>query len=498
VTAFAETAAAYETAATATVYSVSSEAGPMALLSQAHTRLRNLVSNGDDDLAPVAEIVRYARYRLATNVLPPAHDSMGIKALADELSDYLEQMDGGTPAHGTTYAAFAALADLLGREITSLAMDTIELLGMAMPEDRMLVLAHRQHVSATSDYLGERGMPTAVTCSSELRLTHQPSVVVCVGPHQFFPAAVWAAARTDTICFVQYPLGRSVAPTGGLFGPAGGLQTPKFRSSGATTPVEDSSDFVTPYEGLLAAGDRVVARRHHLGADTVDAQLLLLEGGYAVWTEVTDGSWMWSVDFTEPSLPVITPATVVSVSIGSHVIFRDQGATRDLVRAIADSRHGAARYREVQRKWKENLRSAIVRAGGYGAAAHEIRLLGATVVNLRSWTNDRSIRPHSRTGFAATCRFVGLDSESDEIWGALTAIKKAHLKAGQSIRKLLEQALIADGGQKLLADGYQHLEVEGLGRLSAYRVVHKHPEHHLVNADVIDEPFVAEERGWQG
>ena len=60
---------------------------------------------------------------------------MGIKALADELSGHLEQMDGGTPAHGTTTAALAALADLLSNETTSLATDTIDLLGIVAPED---------------------------------------------------------------------------------------------------------------------------------------------------------------------------------------------------------------------------------------------------------------------------------------------------------------------------------------------------------------------------
>ncbi len=496
--AFGEASTAYETAATASVYSVSSEAGPVAVLSQAHARLRRLVTNGDDDLSGVAEIVRYARYRLATNILPPDHESLGIKPLADELAGHLGQMDGGTPAHGATFAAFNALGDLLALESTSLAEDTIDLLGMAAPDDRLVVLAHRQHVAATAKYLVERGAASAVISSGELRLFLPPSVVVCVGPHQLFPAAVWTAARADTICFVQYPLGRSVAPSGGLFGTAGGLETPRFRSSGATSPVEDSADFVTPYEGLLAAGDQVVSRRHHQGADTVDAQLLLLEGGYAVWTEVTDGSWMWSVDFTEPNSPIITPASAANVTIGSYVIFRDEGATRDLVQAIADARHGASRYREVQHMWKESLRHAIARAGGYGPAANEIRLLGATTVNLRSWANERSIRPHSRMGFAATCRFAGLESDADSIWGALTAIKRAHLKAGQSIRKLLVQALISDGGQKLVAEGFQHLEVAGLGRLSAYRVVYKHPDHHLVDAEVIDEPFLAEERGWQG
>ena len=93
------------------------------------------------------------------------------------------------------------------------------------------------------------------------------------------------------------------------------------------------------------------------------------------------------------------------------------------------------------------------------------------------------------------CRFAGLGDETNAIWDSLTAIKRAHLRAGQTIRKLLEQELIARGGEQLLADGYQHLEVFGLGGLSAYRVIHKHPEHHLVDADLLDEPFLAEERG---
>ena len=59
-------------------------------------------------------------------------------------------------------------------------------------------------------------------------------------------------------------------------------------------------------------------------------------------------------------------------------------------------------------------------------------------------------------------------------------------------------ALIQSGAETLRASGYQRIELGPLGSLSAYRVVHRHAETATVDRHLVDEPFLAEERGWHG
>lgn len=496
--AFSETANAYGQASAAAVYAVHADPGPVAVLSQAHAALAKLLAAGDEDLLPTADILRYAKYRLATNILPPLHTQLGLQPLADDLDSHLDQMHPGTPGHNYTAAAIDALRDILSRDTLNLAEETERALSLAQPGERLLVLPHGTNAAATSQFLESRGLPTQVIGKSELRRHSDYDMVVCVGPYQFFPSATWSAARADSVCFVLYPFGRSTTPpSGGLFGPDGGLATPKFRSSGISMPTE-GVDFSDIDENFIAAADRVVAQRRGTGAETAEAQLLLLEGGYAVWSAVSDASWMWTIDVSEPGSPIITQVSDANVAAGSYIFFRDEGAAGDLVEVVADSMFGATEHRGSQRGWKSHFRQAIDRVGGFTEADRALRRKGANTANSRGWADSRSIRPNSKQDFQVACKFAHIEDQADAIWSSLTAIRSAHQKAGLSIRKQLEVALVADGCERLISDGYRRLEVDGLGGMSAYRVLLKHPDLHRVDTDLIDKPFLEEERGWQG
>jgi hypothetical protein len=497
VSAFGNTSEAYERSGSASVYLVYVTPGLVAPIARAHTRLRQLVRNGDDDLAPIAELMRFARFRLATNILPPTHPALELEDLSGSLAEHIDELDPGTPSHHAATHGQQAILGLLTADTTTIGEAALDTLAATGADECTLVLVSSRYVGGTAAYLDELGVPTEVICKNTLRGHTPQAVLVCIGPHHFFPAAAWNAARTDSVCFVQYPFGERRTASGGLFGADGQLNTPKFRVSGEAAVIEDIETMDLD-EGLVAAAAREASRRSSNGPDAVEGVLLLLEGGYAVWTAVGDGSWMWSIDFSDVENPAVAAVKVENIVTGSYVIFRSRGAGSALVAAVADASHGTKKLRPAQRKWKAALASAIDAAGGHGNAVAEIRSRGAITVNLRHWVSEYSIRPNRRADYEAVTDFAGLTGESDAIWHSLSAIKRAHHRAGLTIRKELERSLITSGAQELVTNGHQRLDVAGLGTLSAFRVVHQHSDRKFVDPAIIDEPFIVEERGWHG
>lgn len=492
---FGSVSRAYERAALVSIYMVYAAVDEISSLAGAQSELRRLVTDGDEDLREVLDAIHFALYRLATNVLPPAHDGLGLAHLVQITEAASTEVHLRTRLRGVIEVASSALQSLMAKPSTALTQEVMDALDSAPPDDRLLVLPQSRNVGATEAHLTAIGLPTRVTSANQLRKAAPAEVTVCVGSPSLFPAAVWNASRADSVCFVAYPLGGRSVPSGGLFGDEGGLKTSRFRESGVSDRIEGVT-LVSPEEAYyLEAGQRLIRSLRPVGSELVEAQLLLLEGGNAVWMSSGDADWMWAVEFVD-DLPEIRQVSPSNMEAGIYVIFRDQGATSDLVRTVADAKCGASRFRAVQHRWKSELAKAVSLAGGPRAAAEQIRRLGATTANPSAWIGERSIRPHAQSDFRAACRFAGLADESEPIWQALTQIKRAHLRAGQLIRKQLEQALIDDGGQRLSADGVLRLDVEGLGRLSAYRVVFKHPETHVISQDEVDRPFIAEELGW--
>lgn len=493
--AFGDVALAYERIAGTSIYDVPVTPGEIGTVSACLASLRKLRVT-DDTLDDAVRTLHYIQYRLAVNLLPANDPALGLDVLRQQLAAHADELNAGTVARTTIDAALCALEALCQQASTPLCEEAVEILGTAGPGERLVVLAHARNCTATAQVLAAAGAPTEVTSRTQLRTHPLVETILCVGPHQLFQSAVWNASRADSVCFVHYPLGVASLPSGGLFGEDGGLRTPRFRVSRDIAPV-DNIEFAAPEHTVFQEAGRKLASAHRAASDTdqEDAQLLLLEGGYAVWMNAGEGDWMWAIDFIDDE-PRVLQISAADMSAGMFVLFRDQGATSDLVRVVADRDCDAARHRPAQDRWKRALSTAIVRAGGAAGAARLIRQLGAATVNPAAWVGPRSIRPHRKSDFSAACRFAGIEDEVESIWASLSAIKRAHLKAGRLIRKQLEDELIDDGGARLQENGRFHLHSAALGGLSAYRVVFKHPDRQRVDSSRIDKPFLVEELGW--
>ena len=492
--AFAAVSGLYENCRWSSVYLVNVEPGPFSKVASAHSVLRKLTAEGDDDLAGLVELLRRARYRLLVNILPAGHPALELVPLLEEMTKRCDELDPGTRVHASITAGMSGLRELLASEVSLLGSAAIEILETEAERSRALALSQRRYVVPTHEYLLSLGVPAQVTSDVQIGGLKPLGSLVCVGPHQLFPQATWNAARSETVCFVTFPSKDTTTPIGGLFGEAGGLRTPRFIVSGATeSGFEADIEFVRVNEQFLSSGLSEASRFASSGDDAVEASLMLLEGGFAVWASTGDGSWMWTADFSESGGLEIVAAKATQVDADSFVIFRDAGAASELVRAYADAHFGTGKYRQSQENWKSALSSATERIGGFNRANDAMRSLGAISANARGWTRDFAIRPNRRQDFDAACRFAGTESESAETWTALSRIRSDHQRAGQRIRKQLEEALVGGGGQELESNGYQKIEVEGLGSLSVYRVLHRYPETKMIDHRQIDMPFTLTE-----
>ena len=494
---FDEVCTAYEQAEIATTYRVYAEPGPLAALVAAQQRLLKLLRDGDEDLAPIDSLLRNAGYSLVTSVVPPSTPTLELDQFAEALQSHIHQLDPGTPAHQAASTALDAMVELLNMEGTQLGLETINVLETAPVGERAVVLRYGHHREATKAYLATNGVESDVMVSRELRRSAATGTLVCVGWPKLFPDAVWNAARWETVCFVQYPFGPTIEPAGGLFGTDGGMKTRPFRTTGVPSPGDTESLFDLD-QSLLIAAERVSANMPSFHDDAVPGKLVLLADNFAVWTSVGEGHWNWAIDYSTPEQPRIAPVKASQVDRDQYLLFRDQGATSLLVRQVADKEHGSAKHRAIQDRWKQSIMMAVAREGGFSPATEKLYAQGALTANLRHWVSDHSIKPQRRQDFDAVCRFADIEAQADELWKALTKIDRAHKRAGHTIRKLLEAALLAGIGEKLLDSGHERLEISGFGTMSAFRVLHAHPETKLVDPAVIDEPFKVEDHGWHG
>src|SRR5260370_19588530 len=81
--------------------------------------------------------------------------------------------------------------------------------------------------------------------------------------------------------------------------------------------------------------------------------------------------------------------------------------------------------------------------------------------------------------------YIGLGDRSEEIWVAMEQLFDAHLGAGQDVRRLLEEAVVASDSERLLETGRADVRLHEIdaGALSVLRVEYSAPETAVVDED---------------
>ena len=238
----------------------------------------------------------------------------------------------------------------------------------------------------------------------------------------------------------------------------------------------------------------------NVSQETTMVRLCLLEGGSAVFVEDSDDAKVQLLDLDSEGddadgtnrLHQI-PAT--ELEPGMFLILRTSGGGDDYIAKIADRILGqrVAAAHESQAIWKRLLRKEFLN-NDYAGVVGTLRRYGsyrANDNNIRNWFSPRSIKPDDYRDFAGIMKLIGLEDKTDEYWANAQAIDRAHLVAGQHIRKQLLKVVSAADLGELEKTGRMDFELadEDGGSLTAFLVVSISPDPYKVPVSRVGRPI---------
>ena len=494
--AISEVSAQYELSGHASIYTVNIAPTPLVALQRALTLCTQAVRDGQDDLDPLREQIAYLCFRIATNVLPPKHEMLGVTELFDGIRTKSAMVPPDSNIGQVLGQALPEIEDFLDLEMSPVCKQVLDLLELESEDRRAVALRATRNVVPTKEYLDRLGCSAIVESRNSLRSMSLTGTLVVVGRPSFFTDATWNAPKAESTCFVQYLFGGSVTRSGGLFDDLGGLATPKFRSSGVSHSDSEALTTFNPDEFWTTVAQNEMHRQRESGEDSIEACLLLLSGGHSLWTAADEGSWLWGLEISDLKNPSISRIDARNVSSGTYVLVRDQGAESEIVRQIADEEFGAAPFRVAQQRWKDALRAGVDQYGGIAALRSAILRRGAKTANPAGWLSRSAIRPNQFVDFQAACVAVGLSADCELIWTELTRIRGCHQSAGHKIREELEDALLREDLRALEMKGELHLSSTSFGTLSVHQVELRHDETQYVSPQILDRKLPVEDGAW--
>lgn len=456
---------------------------------------------------PVLRRLRRVRFENAAVPLPLSHSARDLAAIARELRAQLRTCSALYPRYESAATKLVELVDEMSRSDADPLGDAISLVlqeaGFHNLRDAVLLRA-RGFGEAVRLHLRERGVRVKALTPEELTGKMAANSLLAIGPSAWFPAHVASAPRCNELIFVHYRWVSDDRAEGGLL--AGIATTPQkiglHRSSlspdldegiGATEllPVVDWSGIASkgPTSELGSGDDEIVS-----------ANLFLLAGGNAVYLEAEDPYQVYGFDLAADIDDRVRRFQTSRVQPGMYLILR-RGGGGDYIPVIADRilRDDAPRMRNLQRLWKDRLRAEVLSRGS-GGVVRDLQQLGGTrrsEMNVRYWCSYASIATGKFADFLAIMRLVDLEDRAEELWEAMNHIKRAHLAAGQHVRRLLEERIEKADLTELVEKGMMEFSLEeGGGALSVFRVEAKAPEPFRVSRGQLRHPFEVGRDHW--
>lgn len=470
--------------------------------------LRQLGHNADDEYwKRVVARLRRTWWELATVPLPHDHQALDLRGTSVLLERWLRDCDRVYPSHGSAAADITRrIADLsrahddpLGKAVCSLDRDC-----EWWPPRRALLLRDVRYADEVATHLSQVGVRLDVLVPGQLTRASTYDRMIAVGSSAWFPNHVFSAPLANRIDLVQFAWIRDQALETGILPATSGAAAPRrlldAHDSRSRQAVEAGELVPVTNWAMIATRTGARSSPSDSRADTVDAYLLLLASGDAVYLEAEQGSRAYVLDVSSGSELHQIPTS--SIQPGAYLVTR-VGGEGDYIPAIANALLGAdaARLRASQRRWKERLRSLIAAVGLRGVAI-QVRSAGAPRANepnIRRWAAADSIRTNDFADFNGLMKTLGLGDEAQQLWQDMDLIDQAHLRAGQRARALLNREIAKSDSAELERRGWRDFdvaEIEGEGALRVARVIARAPATVLVPARETRELRAVERDLW--
>jgi hypothetical protein len=306
--------------------------------------------------------------------------------------------------------------------------------------------------------------------------------VAVFGAPRWFPEYVFSAPRTSEIHLFKY---RWIS---GKWEPLSVFTTPYKYKGKVQRPIaigdsEDEINDENPGDLLSEIDIKSIEDKAFRDAvnlvddneDVVRARLFVLEEDWAVFLEADDNSRADVVDLDEETTKRVKRIPIREIEQGMYILLRTEGGG-DYIVPVADKIMGKFmnKARTAQQEWKSLLRDKVKRLG----LNKVVRQLGehgsprANETNVKNWMAYRGIKTENIEDFQAIMKFVGLGSKTNEYWKIMEEIRKAHMRAGMEIRKMLLEKVNNTDLDILNRYGKMEFELaeKEAGKLAAFRV----------------------------
>jgi hypothetical protein len=352
-----------------------------------------------------------------------------------------------------------------------------------------------------------------VVSATQLRGGHACDVLSVIGPCGWHPEYVFSAPRAPTIHVISFRwirdawkpgpilLHSSDASAGkhayhriGAIPKMGGESTPNDPSPSDILPL----DLLPPVPAFARNGSSGSGPHSDSSAETVPARLCYLSGSRAVFVAADDGATSLIIDTSEVERAAVRRAPVGELEPGQYLLLRTSGGG-DFIAPLADRILGvsALKRRSEQAEWKNRLITRATQQFGIMgrrelasrvcSSLNARGLSQARPENVHYWMSSKCIRPLKEEDFVDILVFAGMEARARELWAAMGEIRRAHVRAGQLIRRMLLKKISETSLEPLERDGEMVFDLgdhDG-GALSAYQITGIQAEELEVPADRI-------------
>ena len=160
------------------------------------------------------------------------------------------------------------------------------------------------------------------------------------------------------------------------------------------------------------------------------------------WAAITDEYRVFALRQATGAGSFVEESTAADLKVGTRLIFRD-GSSSDVIRSLAESHLGEARYGKLRRKaatWRE----AIGYVDPPAIVSRKLALVGLhrNIQTIRSWIFSKNlIGPRTEDDIQAIARAYPIapigDREWSECWNAIRELRALHISAGNRLTELV-------------------------------------------------------------